>query len=403
MNGQGQQIPKKHYVYLALWGGSLFLACTPAVGWVLGLSFLVIFFLVTTFKIMKKLILVFLATLIVGGFLINILGKIAAVILIVLPIVSIFLKINFLRKHWKALRIGFYAYFGYIAIMAIDGIFGAALPIIGMLIGAAIFTNFFHDLLIDIYQEGYDTDKAFAIVGLTPIIVLSIILPFLKIDVFGMTVFDGIAPDNADIDIHKDISLATKSIDTLIPEADVKLAMKAAVKLANLPDSDINVNVKLGDLIKLSGFDIGQIVNVPVLSHALEASLATSAAYGVFKVERYEKECAVRNEDGTVLIISPVDEVHSIIKNQDGQQIGDIYFDSANGVETVKLSNGFIYSIIQSTGYVLDYEGNFLGRIAEGVKGSRIFRDKDGNIVRKFKADGSILDGNDIEIGCAAV
>lgn len=59
---QAQKIPFKHYVYLVLWGGSMFLACTPGFGWIWGLLFLTLFFLVTTFKVMKKLLLVFLLT-----------------------------------------------------------------------------------------------------------------------------------------------------------------------------------------------------------------------------------------------------------------------------------------------------------------------------------------------------
>lgn len=402
MNEQQEaKIPFEHYFYLVLWGGSMFLACTPAFGWIWGLLFLTLFFLVTTFKVMKKLILVFLLTFIIGGLLIKFLGEIAAVILIVLPIVSIFLKINFLRKHWKALKVGFYAYFGYVIIMALAGTFGATLPVIGMFIGALIFTKIFHDYLKELYKEGYDTDKAFAIIGLTPIIILSLVLPFLKIDVLGLPIFDGIAPDDVSYDMHKGVSLTSKVIYELIPEEDVKFAMEKVVNLTNSTDIDVNQNVELSDFIKLSGFDINEIINVPVMSHALEAAFSFSAAYGVFKVSSYENDCTIWNEDGTFEIISPVDAVHSVIKNQDGDKIGDIYLDRENNLETVKLSNGFIFSVHQTTGNVFDAEGNLLGKITEDSEGTKILCDNSGAIIRKFKNGGAIVDANDNPIGCA--
>lgn len=400
---QAQKIPFKHYFYLALWGGSMFLACTPAFGWIWGLLFLTVFFFVTTFKVMKKFIIVFVLTFIIGGFLIKFLGEIAAVILIVLPIVSIFMKINFLRKHWKALKVGFYAYFGYVIIMSLAGTFGASLPVIGMFIGAFIFTGIFHDYLKELYKEGYDTDKAFAIIGLTPIIILSIILPFLKIDVLGLPIFDGVASDEVSVEIHKDINLTSKVMDEIIPEEDVKFAIKNVIKLTTETDIDVNPNVKLGDFIKLSSFDINEIINVPVMSHALEAAFSFSAAYGVFKVSSYENDCTIWNEDGTFEIISSVNNFHSIIKYSNGNKIGDIYLDRENGIETVKLSNGFIYSVHQATGNIFDSEGKLLGKITDDTEETKLLLDNNGAVIRKFKDGGVIIDSNDNAIGYAMV
>ena len=372
------EIPSEHYYYLILWGGSMFLACTPGFGLLWGIFFLFVFFLVTTFKVLKKLILIFVLTFIVGGFLISIFGDLAAKILVILPLISIVLKINFLRKNWKALRLGFFAYFGYIAIMLICG---TTMPIIGMFIGALIFTVIFHKLLVSLYREGYDTTKAFSIIGLTPIIVISFLLPFLKIDIEGIEIFHGSATDYASIDIHE------KVVD--LPE-DVRHTMKLT-------------HVSVGGVLKTSGIDISAMIGIPTFSHALEASFATSAAYGIFKVESYEKECTVRNADGTAEIISPVDEIHSVIKDSDGNLIGDIYFDRENQVEVIKLANGFIYSINQATGDVLDSEGKLLGKIIDGVHGTKLLQDNNGATIRTFKSDGKIFDGNNNEIGCAVV
>lgn len=396
MADERQKIPLKHYLYLALWGGSMFLACTPGFGWAWGLLFLTLFFLVTTFKVMKKLLLIFFVTLIVGGFLIKILGEIAAVILIVLPIVSILLKINFLRKHWKALRLGLYAYVGYAFIMT----FGAMLPVFGMFVGALVFTYFFHSFLEKLYKEGYDTDKAFAIIGLTPIILLSLILPFLKIDVLGLPIFDGIAPDDVTFDVHKDINLTSTAINNLIQDEDARIAMQAVQDLTE--GTNIDLNFRLGDFVDLSGFDINDIINVPVVSQALNAAFSFSAAYGVFKVaSSYENEYTIRHEDGTFEIITPVDDVHAIIKDQDGYKIGDIYLDEDGGIETVKLSNGFIYSVHLASGNVFDAEGKLLGYITADTQHTKILFDKNGKVIRKFEDDGVILDENDNVLGCA--
>ena len=370
------EIPSEHYYYLILWGGSMFLACTPGFGLLWGIFFLFVFFLVTTFKVLKKLILIFVLTFIVGGFLISILGDLAAKILVILPLISIVLKINFLRKNWKALRLGFFAYFGYIAIMLICG---TTMPIIGMFIGALIFTAIFHKLLLSLYRAGYDTTKAFSIIGLTPIIVISFVLPFLKIDIEGIEIFQGSATDYASINIHEHV----------LPE-DVSDAMK-------------KTHISAGGVLKASGIDISAMIGIPTFSHALEASFATSAAYGIFKVESYEKECTVRNADGTAEFISPVDETHSVIKDNDGNLIGDIYFDRENQVEVIKLANGFIYSINQATGDVLDSEGKILGKIIDGVHGTKLLQDNNGATIRKFEADGRIFDGNNNELGCAVV
>ena len=175
--------------------------------------------------------------------------------------------------------------------------------------------------------------------------------------------------------------------------------MKNVLKLTNSTD-DVNLNVKLSDFIKLSGFDINEIINVPVMSHALEAAFSFSAAYGVFKTASYENDCTIWNEDGTFEIISPVDAVHSIIKNQDGDKIGDIYLDRENNLETVKLSNGFIFSIHQTTGNIFDAEGKLFGKISD-VEGTKILSDNNGAIIRKFTDGGAIVDSNDNAIGCA--
>ena len=139
------------------------------------------------------------------------------------------------------------------------------------------------------------------------------------------------------------------------------------------------------------------------MSHALEAAFSFSAAYGVFKVSSYENDCTIWNEDGTFEIISSVNNFHSIIKYLNGNKIGDIYLDRENGIETVKLSNGFIYSVHQATGNIFDSEGKLLGKITDDTEETKLLLDNNGAVIRKFKDGGVIIDSNDNAIGYAMV
>lgn len=371
-----KDLPKKHYIYLTYWGGSMFLACIPAFGFLWGLLFLFVFFLLTTYKHLAKLV-IFLILVAIVSYVI----PYFAFFIASLSFVFLLLKINYLRKNWRALRVGVFAYFGYIIIMSL----GQFVPVVGMFIGAIIFTVIFHKMLQSLYQAGYNVDKAFTIIGMTPLIILSVMLPFLKIDIEGIEIFHGSFSDQVGIYSFHGHVIPEGALPT-----EVKLFMKAN-------------GVTIGDLIKLTGFDINDIISISNLSHAMEASFAASAAYGVFKISSRENELSIRNEDGTVEIISPVDDKYSVIKNNHGENIGTIFFDKEKGLETVILSNGFTYSIEQSTGNVINGEGKILGKITDDGKGNKILSDENGNVKRTFQADGTIFDQNNNEIGCAAV
>ena len=357
------KLPLKHYLYLLLWGGSLYIAVTQ--NFVLGFLFLFAFFLITTFSYLKTMILVMIA---VG--IVSIIFPPVAAILTVLSLLSILFKINFLRKHWRALRVGVYAYFVYIALDIICSVW-LVLDAVSMFAVALIATIIFHKMTNNLYQRGYSTDKAFTIIGLTPYTILSFVLPFLKVNVDGQEVFHGLFSDYASLDIHGHI----------IPTEDLPDEITDAMKVTG---------VTAGEVIKMTGFNINDIADIPTLSHAFEASVATSAAYGVFKTSSLEKEYTVRNEDGTIEIISRIDDTHAVIKNNHGAKIGTIYFDKEKGLETVILSNGFTYSIEQATGKVIDGEGKFLGKITEDAQGNKILSDENGALIRKFNLDGTI-------------
>ena len=364
-----KKLPISHYVYLLIWGGSMCVACVPGFGIILGLGFLFIFFLITTSKVLKNILLVAIVSVILAP-LFPMLGPLAFLLIL--------MKAGSLIRNWRALLVGLYAYFGYIILMLIGSL---ALPIVGMGVCTLIFTVMFHKMLKWLYRNGYDTNRAFAVIGLTPLILMSAILPFLKVDIEGIEIFQGSLSDHASIDVHEHI---------FHPSPEMKLIMK-------------ELDISTSDLIKLTGFDINDIIDIPAFSHALETTVASSTAYGVFNLSNYEKEFSVRNEDGTVEIISPINDTQSVIKNQNGEEIGKIYLDRQNNCEVVFLKNGFAYTIDNTTGNIVDGEGKILGRIIKADQDTRLLIDANNRVIRKFEADGTILDNNNHEIGVAAV
>ncbi|MBQ7705436.1 MAG: DUF3659 domain-containing protein [Selenomonadaceae bacterium] len=397
----------KHYLYLLIWGVGMYLAATTKFEfmtvdihplWIfhvqLDLNFLLVFvylfffFLVTTYKYLGKM----LTTCVIVGILCGIFPPLALV-LTVASMLFILLKIKFLFQNWRALLIGGYAYVGGLLItLNLRGSSSEEIFIV-----ALIATLIFNKLVQNLYQRGYETDRAFSIIGITPFTVLTFILPFLKVDVDGQEVFHGIFSDHASIDIHGHIADVDVDLDAL-PDDVVHIMDETGIT-----DTIKATNITAADLIKLTGFNINDIVNIPELSQAIGASVAVSAAYGVFKLSDSEQECTIRNEDGSVDIVSPIDDTHSIIKDQNGNKIGAIYFDKQNNRETVILSNGFTYSIEKATGNVVDGKGKILGKITEDAQGNKILSDENGAVVRKFDSDGKIFDSNNNELGYVAV
>ena len=365
----------KHCLYLLLWSGSLFWALTHEVGlwnFLHWLAFLLLFFLVTTYKHLGKMLMVAVVLGVVSAF-----TPVGAVIAAV-SFIFVILKFKFFLQHLKAIAVGVYVYFGYLAIALIfHWIFPYAATTAAVAV-TLIATAIFHVFTNKIYKRGYDTDKAFTIIGMTPWTIISVFLPFLRIDFEGQEVFHGLFSDHASIDIHTHISSEEIFND-------------------DIADAMHEMGITTADVIKATGFDINDVMNVQEVSQAVQASVIGSTAYGLFKASN------IRNEDGTVEIISPVDDTHSVIKNQDGEQIGSIYLDKENNREVVVLKNGFAYTIDNTTGNIVDGEGKILGRIIKADQDTRLLLDANNNVIRKFEADGTILDNNNHEVGVAAV
>ena len=383
-----KQFTAKHYVYLLIWWLSMGYALAHKTIW-LGLLFILGFFFVSTFKVMGKLIIVMAAV-----FALTAIFPPLAAVIAALSVVFLLLRIKFLVQNWRALLVGIYTYFVYLAVVVFNGFFAKLIVIkiasliaglfqdntvveygsTAFLIAAYLFplilTIIFHRLLKWLYQHGYGTDRAFYVMGLTPLILIAVILPFLKINIEGHEIFHGSFSDGIG-DVDPDISVNSHVLSS---------GVRSALEYANI--------------------DIGSMINVntSVISPAIEASVASVAARGIFKVSSHLKDCTVHNENSTETV-SYIDDTHAVIKDASGQRLGSITFDKNSGRETVELADGFTYTIEQETGNIIDAAGKLLGKIKDGGNGSKILVDGKDKVIRKFRSDGSIIDDNEHLIG----
>lgn len=337
-------VTKKHRLFLMLWWFSMTFALTFNKIWP-GILFAAIFFLVSTFKIFKRMILV---TLLVG-----IATAIFPPLLLVvtaLSVVFMLFKIKFLLQNWRALAVGIYAYFVYLAVIIFNGFFfsliifqlaeiiseiffsdnalvqyGSAAVTIASGIFALALTIIFHRLLKKLYRRGYSVERAFEVMGLTPLLLIAIILPFLKLKIGGHEIFSGSLSDSVgDIDINVDAEI----------DAD------------SLPSSE-------------------------TVSPAAQAAAAAAAAHGTFALSG-GKNFKIRGEDGTTEFITYVDETHAVIKNSAGQKIGTLRFDKRKNREILNFDDSTVFTIDLTSGEIISRDGKILGKMIDGSDGTRL-------------------------------
>ena len=377
----GTHFSAKHYIFLLLWWLSMgYALANKAVG--LGILFVAGFFLISTFKLFKKLIIVmavvFIAT--------TIFPPIAAVIA-GLSFVFMLLRIKFLLQNWRALAVGIYAYFVYLAVVVFNGFFfklavikiasliagffqdnavvqyGSTAVVVASYLFALALTIIFHRLLNWLYAHGYSTERAFHVMGLTPLFLIAVILPFLKIQIDGHEIFHGSFSDGiGDVDVDG---------------IDVNTSLPTNVSTA-LDMADVDVGSMLD-------------VNTAIFSPAIETSFASAAAHGLFKVSG---DFTIRKEDGSEEKVTYTDATHAVISDSSGQKLGTVTFDEKQSREIVKLSNGVAYTIDQISGEIISADGKILGRFKDDDNGGKILTDAHGKIIREFRANGFILDGN---------
>ncbi len=153
----------------------------------IGVAFIALFALVGTFIAIIRNIQILMLVLFIGGLSVAIppIGIVAFLIMVYLFI----RRVGFLIHHWKLILLGIVAYSMAMGVMYLGSLFnGNVLAICAMgVIGGLIF----HSVLHWANTNGYSAEKAIEIMSIIPLLLISIILPFLKLH-FGA---DHLNPD----------------------------------------------------------------------------------------------------------------------------------------------------------------------------------------------------------------
>ena len=306
----GKQFTLKHYIYLLIWWLSMGYALDKNTV-MLGLLLAPAFFLITTYKLFGKLIILMVAVFVLTAIFPPLAALIAGA-----SFIFFLLKIKFLWNNWRAMLVGMYAYGVYLLVVLFNNFFynHAVIQTAGKIISffqegseAAIFlvgengvettqsmvlygtnaahiasyvvplvlTIIFHLLLRWLYAHGYSTDRAFYIMGLTPLIMMAFILPFIKIDIDGHEIFHGSLADGVDV---LDASDAVDALD-VADASDIADAADGFDGTLSLK-SDVELSPKVISTLE---------DHSAAFSSAAEASTASSAARGIHSAEKQSK------------------------------------------------------------------------------------------------------------------
>ncbi len=323
-----------------------------------------------------------------------------ALIFLGLFILMLLLRAKFLIQNWRALVAGLYTYGVYLfvvitnailykasgvgIVMMIGGIFSADAAQYGSFIGliiagliALFLTRGLHKKFSWLYSHGYDTDRALLIMGITPMIVLSIIMPFLKIKINGHELFDGSLSDSFDTnatEVNTSTNVTSSLASDVLP-SEVNGALKV---------TEVNIN---NVVLRFAEVDLNDMIisraaeQVLPFSHAIEASVWTATANAIYSAEKLLK---YRSQDGSEQTIRYFDDTNAVIEETSGRRIGYITFDREKNLEHVRLAEGFFYTIDLSTGNILDLDGNLIGKISEGEDGKKLLVGRDDKVICTF-------------------
>lgn len=186
----------RHYIWLALWWLCLYYAIAYH-SMKASVAFLLLFFIASTYKTLFKSILI--------GLICAVLVHIPFVplILFIVGIIGILFRFKFLAQHWRVLLIGLYAYGVHFMVLLFNGFitgFGLVLnaysyakeggveatqtvsngaDFLGVII-ATVLVLVLHRKILWLYKHNYSTERVFLIMGLSPLIVIATIFPFLS-------------------------------------------------------------------------------------------------------------------------------------------------------------------------------------------------------------------------------
>ncbi len=194
----------------------------------------IIFFLITSLKMLWKM-----------AIFMVIIGGLVAIIPILSPLVfllMIFLfikRIDFVKRNWLPIKAGMLIYGSSLPLYLrwkLETQLGATM--IEQIIVAAIGGIILHNQLVKMYNHGYSTQTALGIMGSVPLVLISFIMPFLKLHLFN----DG------GIDVsHFD---ASHSVDGHMQQFDVIHTDNTSISsnaTSSTYDSEPILNTDLGD------------------------------------------------------------------------------------------------------------------------------------------------------------
>lgn len=393
------QITAKHYIFLSIWGLTLaFALFKHSLG--LGIVFMLGFFLISMFQILSSMIISAIVAFVLTAIL-EIIFPPTALVFAGLFILMLVFRAKFLIQNWRALVAGLYTYGVYMLIVVVNAILykasgaGLAMIIVGFfseeaaqygsvasLIVACLIALFLtrglHKKFSWLYNHGYDTNRALLIMGITPMIILSIILPFLKIRINGHELFDGSFDDIFDTDTAAEIDAntnVTSSVTSEVLPSEVNDALR--VTEVNINDVVLRfANVDLNDMIVNHAAE-----QIKPFSHAIEASVWAATANAIYSAAKLLK---CHSQDGSEQIIRYLDDTNAVIEETSGRRIGYISFDRDKNLEHVRLADGFTYTIDIDNGNILNTDGDLIGKISEGNDGTKLLVGRDNKVIRAF-------------------
>ena len=411
---KGKIFTFKHYILLLIWWLSLgFTLDTNSA--ILGLVLSFLFFLLTAMKVIQKSILIMLAV-----FVLTAIFPPLGLVVGILALVFFLLRITFVIDNWRALAVGMYAYGIYLMVVIFNTFFyetivvQATLRIVDFFnaggetavetfgqhgveavnattafikdalhVGSYVFPLFlaigFHKMLSWLYKHGYTTDRAFHVIGLTPLVILALMLPFLKIDLGGDAIFTGSLADGVD---------GTPGVD----------GVDTTISLPNAPLPE-----PVTTLIDTAGVDVvGWFTDSAAgFSPAIESSVATMAVRGIYTVDgsgAKQSAFTTRFKDHFQSVRTDR-ENHTIITDEKGHPIAEITHDALHDTDRTVLNDGRQYVLHNQTGNITDIKGKMLARIREIPGGGKILVTNDDRVIRTYGQDGTVKDGNGAVVG----
>lgn len=404
---KGEIFTFKHYILLLIWWLSLgFTLDTNSA--ILGLVLSFVFFALTAMKVLKKSILIMLAV-----FVLTAIFPPLGLVVGILALIFFLLRITFVIENWRGLAVGIYAYGIYLLIVIFNAFFYETIVVQATLriveffgtggetavetfgqqgvdavnattafikealhVGSYVFPLFlafgFHRLLGWLYDHGYTTDRAFHVIGLTPLVIMAMVLPFLKIDLGGDAIFAGSLADGVDgvngIDgVDTTISLPHPSV----PEAVTTLIDTAHIDVAGW----------FAD-------------NATGFSPAIESSVAAMAVRGIYTVDEKQGKGYEARFGASTQSVRQDRENHTIITDEAGEPLAEIFHDEAQDTDRTVLNDGSEYVLNNRTGNITDGKGRMLARIKEISGGGKILVTNDERIIRTYEQDGTVKDSH---------